>query len=157
MGESLALPRVSRRHFLAGAGAAAVAGSALALGVPAPAQAHPGRRRVFGETAAPNPIEAVIDTSEPGFIPPDPFRFINWLLPGPVGASTQILGLPAFGLDADPSLITDYNGFTAYAVLAGSARGSDGAEYEVEFDLRVMDGEYIGEDGNTYESTFGFF
>lgn len=158
MADSLSLPRVSRRHFLAGAGAAAVAGSAVALGVPSPARAAgQGQSSTFSASSAPKPIEAIIDTAVPGFEPPDPFRFIHWLLPGPEGSATQILELPGFGLDADPSLITDYRGFTAYAVLAGTATGNDGSAYDVEFDVRVMDGEYVGEDGNTHEATFGFF
>ena len=81
----------------------------------------------------------------------------HWLLPGPVGSTTQVLQLPGFGLDVDPSLITDYHGFTAYGVLAGSARDTTGAEYDVELDLRVMQGEYAAEDGTTHYGTFGFF
>jgi hypothetical protein len=100
----------------------------------------------------------VVDTTPPGGEPaPDPFREIHWLLPGPEGATTQILELPAFGLDADPSMITDYKGFTAYAVLAGEAYGGDGEKYDCEFDVRVMQGEYIGEDGKHHHGTFGFF
>ncbi len=147
---------MNRRTFLTGVGAAAAAGSVAAVGVAAPVGATNGASN-FGGKPAPKPIPQVIDTAEPGFVPPDPFRFIHWMLPGPEGSATQILGLPGFGLDVDPSLITDYHGFTAYAVLAGSARDTTGAMYDTELDLRVMQGEYIGEDGGTHYGTFGFF
>jgi len=168
MAVSNAIPHVhvSRRSFLSGVGAAAAVGSAAALGVTSPAQALGNSKgssqgnssqNVFTKNSSPRPIEPVVPTAEPGFDPPPPFDLIHWLLPGPEGATTQILGLGAFGLDVDPSLMTDYHGFTTYAVLAGSARGSDGADYDVELDVRVMDGKYVGEDGETHEGTFGFF
>jgi len=109
-------------------------------------------KNVFTKTSAPKPIPPMVDGGADA-----PFDFIHWLLPGPEGKPTQILELPAFGLDVDPSLMTDYRGFTTYAVLAGSARGSDGKPYDVELDVRVMDGMYVGEDGKTHEGTFGFF
>ncbi len=165
MATSAAIPHahLSRRSFLTGVGAAAALGSAAVLGVADPAEAagkgggFGSGTNVFSNSSAPRPIEAVVGTAEPGFVPPPPFDFIHWLLPGPPGATTQILNLPAFGLDADPSLMSDYHGFTAYAVLAGSARGNNGEEYDVELDIRVMDGKYVGEDGRTHEGTFGFF
>lgn len=147
---------MNRRTFLGGLGAAAALGSAAAVGVAAPAGAT-GGGSTFSGKPAPKPIPQVIDASAPGAVPPDPFRFIHWMLPGPAGATTQILELPAFGLDVDPSLITDYHGFTAYAVLAGSARDTTGTMYDVELDLRVMQGEYVAVDGTTHYGTFGFF
>lgn len=159
MAASKAVPHVhvSRRSFLTGVGAAAAVGSATALGIPSPAQAKGNGRgnsskNVFSNSSAPKPIPPTVDGGADA-----PFDFIHWLLPGPEGKPTQILGLPAFGLDVDPSLMTDYKGFTTYAVLAGSARGSDGNDYDVELDVRVMDGTYVGEDGETHEGTFGFF
>ena len=146
---------MNRRTFLGGLGAAAALGSAAAVGVAKPAAAAPGPN--FSTKPAPKPIPQVIDTSEPGLVPPDPFRFIHWMLPGPAGATTQVLGLPAFGLDVAPSLITDYHGFTAYSVVAGSARDTTGTMYDVELDVRVMQGEYVAEDGSTHYGTFGFF
>ncbi len=50
-----------------------------------------------------------------------------------------------------------FQGFTAFAVLSGQATGSDGKTYNVEFDVRVMEGEYIAEDGSHQRGTFGFF
>ncbi len=147
---------LSRRSFLGGVGAAAALGTAATLGGAAPALATPmnphRHQRTFSNKAAPNPIEAKVDG---GAAPP--FDFIHWLLPGPEGSSTQILGLPGFGLDVDPSTITDFKGFTAYAVVAGKAKGNDGTDYDVELDVRVMKGRYCGVDGKEYYSTFGFF
>lgn len=147
---------LSRRRFLGGIGAAAAIGSAATLGGAAPALARPmdphRRKRTFSNRAAPNPIEAMV---EGGAAPP--FDFIHWLLPGPEGATTQILELPAFGLDVDPSTITDFKGFTAYAVIAGKAKDHNGNDYDVELDVRVMKGHYCGVDGEEYHGTFGFF
>ena len=73
--------------------------------------------------------------------------FIHWFLPGPQG----------LGLDVEPSLITNYTGFTAFTLLAGQAEGSDGNTYDVRSDLRVMQGEYVVEDGSHHQGTFAFF
>jgi hypothetical protein len=61
------------------------------------------------------------------------------------------------GLDVDPSLLTDFQGFSTFAVIAGQAVGSDGKVYNVEFDVRVMEGEYIAENGSRQHGVFGFF
>ena len=79
------------------------------------------------------------------------------LVPGPEGTFTPIIGIPGLGLDVEPSLITDFMGFTAFAVIAGQAEGSDGKTYNVESDLRVMEGEYVAEDGSHHQGTFAFF
>ena len=156
--EDASLRIVDRRRFLTGTGAAAVVGSAATMGVASPAEAGERHGRVFSRSSAPKPILAQVDTTAPGGPTPlAPFNLIHWLLPGPEGATTQVLQLPAFGLDADPSTITDFDGFVAYAVLGGKARGGDGESYDVEFDVRVMDGRYIGEDGKEHRGTFGFF
>ena len=144
---------LSRRSFIKGAGVAAA--SAAAVGAtPATAlgSGAGGGRGNFTNNPLPNPIPATVDGGGPA-----PFDLIHWLLPGPPGASTQIIGLEAFGLDVDPSMITDFNGFVAYAVIAGTSIGSDGANYPTELDVRVMDGEYVGVDGSTHRGTFGFF
>lgn len=98
---------------------------------------------------APSPI--------PGGGDAPPVGFIHWFLPGPEDAVTPFFGLPGGGLDVEPSLITDYKGFTAFAVLAGQAKGSDGMTYNVEFDLRIMKGRYRAADGSRHHGTFGFF
>lgn len=145
---------LGRRRFLGGVAAAAVAGSAVTATASAPAGAVPRCGRTFPPSPAPKPIEFVVDNGE-GV--PEPFRLIHFALPGPDGATTQILELPAFGLDADPSTVGDFHGFTAFAVIAGTATGGDGEQFDCELDVRVMQGRYIGEDGNEHHGTFGFF
>lgn len=140
---------MNRRTLFKTLGAAA-AGSAATLGVAGSAEA---KGSLFPKKAAPKPIVYV--DGPLGL--PDPFNFIHWALPGPLGAMTQILELPAFGLDIDPSLITDFTGFTAYGVLAGKAFSSEGEEFDCELDVRAMDGHYVGEDGLQHRGTFGFF
>jgi len=151
---------LSRRRFITGVGAAAAAGSMAAAGIASPARAatssdRPRSHGVIPKWSAPKPIPQVVPTG----LPPEaaPFDQIHWLLPGPPGATTQVNGLEAFGLDVDPSTITDFKGFTAYAVIAGPAYGSDGEEYDTEVDVRVMQGHYVAEDGHTRYGTFGFF
>jgi hypothetical protein len=61
------------------------------------------------------------------------------------------------GLDVEPSTMTNFKGFTAFTVLGGQAEGSDGKTYNVESDLRVMEGEYVAEDGSRQQGTFAFF
>jgi hypothetical protein len=53
--------------------------------------------------------------------------------------------------------MTNRKGFTAFAILAGHAEGSDGKTYNIEVDLRVMAGEYVAEDGSRQQGTFAFF
>jgi hypothetical protein len=83
--------------------------------------------------------------------------FIHGFVPGPEGSSTPFAEIPGMGLDVEPSTFTNFQGFTAFAVLSGQATGSDGKTYNVEFDVRVMEGEYIAEDGSHQRGTFGFF
>jgi hypothetical protein len=127
--------RIGRRRLLAGAGAAVVVGAVGAFSLPRPVSAMELQRA----KPAPLPIPGI------------------WFLPGPDGSSTPIIGIPASGLDVEPSTITDFNGFTAFAVLTGQAEGSNGTTYNVEFDLRVMEGDYVAEDRSRQHGTFGFF
>jgi hypothetical protein len=60
------------------------------------------------------------------------------------------------GLDVEPSTLTDFRGFTAFAVLAGEAKASDGRTYACEFDVRVMEGDYIATDGSRQSGAFAF-
>lgn len=76
-----------------------------------------------------------------------PVGIIHQFVPGPQG----------MGLDVEPSLITNFKGFTAFTILTGQAEGSDGKTYDVRSDLRVMQGEYVAEDGSRHQGTFAFF
>lgn len=142
-----------RRRFLGGAAAAAAIGSTAVVATPGVADAS-GRRRYFSTKPSPKPIAFSTPPSDPG--PPDPFNSIHWTLPGPEGSATQKIGIPAFGPDTDPSTIGDFDGFTAYAVIAGEATSADGETFDCEFDVRVMRGRYIAEDGHEYRGTFAF-
>lgn len=134
--------RIGRRLLLVGTGAAAaIVGAVGAVGQVKPASATELRRA----KPAPLPI--------PGGVEAGPHIF----LPGPEDARTPFFGSPGQGLDVEPSTMTNFKGFTVFAVLAGQAEGSDGKTYDVEFDLRVMEGEYIAEDGSHQQGTFAFF
>jgi hypothetical protein len=138
--------RIGRRRLLVGTGAAAaVVGAVGAVGVARPVAAMELRRAL----PAPSPI--------PGGIDAPPVGFIHWFLPGPVSSSTPFAKIPGFGLDVEPSTITDFKGFTALAVLSGQAEDSDGTIYNVEFDVRVMQGEYIAAGGSRQRGVFGLF
>jgi hypothetical protein len=127
-----------------GAEAAAI-GSSDTVDLARPASAMELRQAL----PAPSPI--------PGGGDAPPVGFVHIFLPGPVGAFTPFFGLPGMGLDVEPSTITNFAGFTAFAVLSGQAEGSDGKTYNVESDLRVMEGEYVAEDGSLQGGTFAFF
>lgn len=141
-------PQITRRQLLAGAGAVTVAGSLGAVGLAKTvgSASAAGMNRAL---PAPSPI--------PGGVDAPPVGLIHWWLPGPEGSATQYIGLPGMGLDVDPSLLTDFQGFSTFAVIAGQAVGSDGKVYNVEFDVRVMEGEYIAENGSRQHGVFGFF
>jgi hypothetical protein len=60
------------------------------------------------------------------------------------------------GFDVEPSTITDRRGFSAVAYHAGTARGSDGATYNLETDIRAFEGAYVGSDGMRRFGKFAF-
>jgi hypothetical protein len=120
------------------AGAAAVVGSTV--GAASPAQAHERR----GVLPAPQPI--------PGGVAP---QFRVWV-PGPPEITLPFTGAQLQGLDVDPSVITDYSGFTSLAFHAGTATGSDGKQYNLETDMRAFRGRYIAADGTPQHGAFGF-
>lgn len=71
---------------------------------------------------------------------------------------------PPFDTDpahADPSTITDFNGFVGLVYVGGQGTRRDRttgetAELYWEVDLRFMVGEYVGHDGHHHHGTFGF-
>ncbi|MGI9623571.1 MAG: hypothetical protein ACR2PK_12105 [Acidimicrobiales bacterium] len=159
---------IGRRGLIAGGSAAAVAAAAVGLGGsalaeedhgssnqpnPKPPEPFPKPKKHCGlppVKSAPKPIPGGIDSGDPNV------GFIHWWLPGPDGSTTQILEIPGFGLDVDPSTITDFQGVSAFAVVAGTVRGSDGVDYDCEFDVRAMKGNYVGEDGQKRFGAFAF-
>jgi len=135
---------ISRRSlFKYGAATGAVA--TVAAATPA-ADAH--SHRVPRVLPAPKPI--------PGGnqIPGGPLLHV--FLPGPEDVTLPFTGAQLQGLDVEPSVITDYRGVTALAYLAGSATGSDGRQYNLEADMRAMEGTYVAEDGTRQRGLFAF-
>jgi hypothetical protein len=134
---------ISRRNLLkygASAGAAATVTPALA------SAAHAGGLpRVL---PAPKPIPGGIQ------IPGGPLLHV--FLPGPPEVTLPFTGTQLMGLDVEPSVITDYRGFTALAYVAGTATGSDGRQYNLEADMRAMEGTYIATDGSRQRGLFAF-
>ena len=139
--------RLDRRRFLISAGAVTGAGIASTLGGPSVAMAHPSEGPKLVPT--PEPI--------PGGLPiglPPPYDLIHIFLPGPTDVTLPFSGLQLMGLDVEPSTITDFNGSTALAFLVGTATGSDGAEYNLEADIRAFKGDYVAADGSTVRAAF---
>jgi len=76
---------------------------------------------------------------------------IHVFAPGPTDQGFQ-------GSDVEPSVITNYRGFTAIGYPGGfsTATDSNGIEYDVVTDVRVFQGEYISADGTHHRGTFAF-
>lgn len=152
MAHDLSHSHLSRRGFIRNAGLAATAGLAAGtVGVAGTAAAHPqdddhGLTRIPVK-GMPKPIVAGVDAP--------PVGFIHWLLPGPEGSMTPILQIPGFGLDVDPSLITDFKGVQAYAVVSGEVDSTDGKQ-TIEFDVRAMKGTYVDVNGDRQQGAFAF-
>ena len=76
------------------------------------------------------------------------------------GAATPFhIQLP--GPDTELSAITDFNGVLGVAAVSGTGTGTDtttGAHKPLVFDadMRFMQGQYIGMDGQNHEGTFVF-
>jgi hypothetical protein len=127
---------LSRRHFVRSATGALAAGAALTSGVWAPLSAK--EREHEHDPANPVPI--------------------------PIGSFGFHVNAPAFldPIDADPSTITDFRGFTGLAYISGMVSRTDRrthAKVELPFlssDMRFMQGEYRGLDGRVRRGTFGF-
>jgi hypothetical protein len=65
-------------------------------------------------------------------------------------------GLTLQGLDANPSTITDFDGFSAVAFHAGSATAADGTRFDLETDMRAHRGAYVDAAGARRFGTFAF-
>ena len=100
----------------------------------------------------PKPIPGEVDLSELGLEPP--YDFIHQFSPGPKGVVLPFTKVPLQGLNVEPSMITDFKGATALAYHAGKAKGSDGKTYNLETDIRVMEGRYVSVEGTRRQGTF---
>jgi hypothetical protein len=145
------LLQLSRRHLLAGGGSAAVISAlgTVRLAHAASETLRQSARPTLSPLPAPSPIPGGLEVPDVGLV--------HGFIPGPESSVTPFAGLPAMGLDIEPSTLTNYQGFTTFAVLSGQTTSSDGQIYNVEFDVRVMAGEYVAEDGSRHRGTFGFF
>jgi hypothetical protein len=133
---------IDRRTLLrygAAAGAAAAIGPAVSA--PAGAADTGDARRVL---PAPTPI--------PGGLQIPGLGLIHVFAPGPPEVTLPFSGTQLQGLDVEPSVITNYTGTTAVAFHVGS----DGARYNLETDMRAIQGTYIATDGSRRHGTFGF-
>jgi hypothetical protein len=137
--------RTISRRTLFKYGAATGAVATVAAATPAASAHSHGVPRVL---LAPTPIPGGVQ------IPGGPLLHV--FLPGPPEVTLPFTGAQLMGLDVEPSLITDYRGFTALAYLAGSATGSDGNQYNLEADMRAMEGTYVATDGSRQHGLFAF-
>jgi len=129
---------VSRREFVRTTAGAMAAGAALGHAI------WPGAVRAAKSAGEPLPI--------PGGTPV-------------LGGGFHVYGPGAPGLDpvsAEPSTITDFNGFVGLAYISGTVKrtnNSTGEIVELPFlgsDMRFMQGVFRGADGRVRRGTFGF-
>jgi hypothetical protein len=126
-----------RKLVLGAAGAVASAGAAKSLAWPSgsPAAALPSRKGVL---PAPTPIPGGLEIA-PGVV-------IHVFGPGDPAVTLPFSGITLQGFDVEPGTITDFKGSSAVAFHVGTAKGSDGKTYNLETDIRVMEGEYVVDD-----------
>lgn len=99
--------------------------------------------------AAPRPIPGGIQ------IPKGPL--IHVFLPGPKSITLPYSKLQLMGEEVEPFTITNSSGFVAFAVLVGKAGDATNPDrYNLETDIRVFQGEYVGGDGVRRRGTFAF-
>jgi hypothetical protein len=139
-------PTIGRRQLFK---YGAFTGAAATVGPVVPAQASKAHaHRLPRVLPAPKPIPG-------GFELPDG-TVLHVFPPGPTDITLPFTGLTLLGLDVEPSVITDYRGFTALAFHVGTATGNDGKRYDLETDLRAMEGTYIAENGTRQRGLFAF-
>jgi hypothetical protein len=140
-----------RRSFLLGTAGALAAGLTTALCRPGLSKADGGASTLPPHVLAPLPAPKPI----PGGTEFPPFPLIHELFPGPETITLPFTLVTLQGLNVEPSTITDFVGVTALAYHVGTVTGSDGLTYNLETDVRVFQGQYVGEDGAPHEGTFG--
>ena len=137
----------SRRGFIqTAAGATALAfGPGLSLN----ALAHDDGSNHGRTLPAPKPIPGGLEIG----LPP-PYDLIHVFPPGPENITLPFTGGTLQGLNVEPSTLTDFHGASAVAFHVGEAKGSDGHTYNLETDIRVMQGKYVAVDGSTRHGSF---
>jgi hypothetical protein len=132
---------ISRRGMLR---YGAVAGAAAAVSPTLAAPAHANELSTV--LPAPRPIPGGSQ------IPNGPL--IHVFAPGPEGLTLPFTGVVLEGRDVEPGVITDFNGASAVAFHVGTATGSDGKRYNLETDMRAMEGTYVAVDGTRRRGLF---
>jgi len=102
---------------------------------------------------APKPIPGGLNLGLVAGLAP-PYDFIHVFPPGPENITLPFTGGMLQGLNVEPSTLTDFHGATAVAYHVGEAKGSDGHTYNLETDMRVMEGKYVAVDGTTRHGSF---
>ena len=138
-----------RRFFHAAAGATALA---FGSGLSSRALAQDDDNGHDEPLPEPKPVPGGIDLSELGLAPP--YDFIHQFSPGPEGVVLPFTQVPLQGLNVEPSTITEFKGASALAYHVGKAKGSDGKTYNLETDIRVMEGRYVSVKGKRRHGTF---
>ena len=144
-------PGISRRRFIHTAAAGATA-FAFGSGLSSRALARDDDNGHDEPLPEPKPIPGEYDLSDLGVEPP--YDFIHEFLPGPKGMVLPFTKVVLEGLNVEPSTITDFKGATALAYHVGKATGSDGKTYNLETDIRVMEGRYVSVEGTRRHGTF---
>jgi hypothetical protein len=126
------------------AGAVASAGAAKSLAWPSASGAAglPSRKGVL---PAPNPIPGGIDLGGGAVI--------HVFAPGDPSVTLPFSHLTLQGFDVEPGTITDFKGSSAVAFHVGTADRSDGRTFNLETDVRLMEGEYVV-DGTVHRGAF---
>jgi hypothetical protein len=80
----------------------------------------------------------------------------------PLGPGTELIHFFLPGPDSEPSTITDFDGFVGVAHVTGNGTRTDASTGNTsrlffDADMRFMQGQYIGIDGEQHEGTFCFF
>jgi TAT (twin-arginine translocation) pathway signal sequence len=124
---------LSRRQFMQTAGATGLA-LGTGLGLPASARAD----------------KPVVD--------PKPIPGLSHPPPAPDNLTFHSNGLgPADQPGHEPSLITDFNGFTGVSNFTGTGTGTGFAKkLSMSGDMRFMKGVYVGVDGKKHKGAFAF-
>jgi hypothetical protein len=135
---------VTRRQFARTAAGSAALGGALGLGL--------FKSGLAKESPSSSPIPSFAPVPIPGGTPALN-GFYHFF--GPASGT----GDPP---DAEPSTITNLNGFVGLAAISGMVTRTDtktGERLRLPFldsDMRFMKGEFRGTDGNIHEATFAF-
>lgn len=94
-----------------------------------------------------DPPGSVAPVPIPGGDVAPPVGFLHAFFPGPTSIGDD-------GVDVEPSVITNFRGFIAVAMLLGTAKDANGHSFTLMTDIRVHQGEYVSADGRHHRGTF---